>query len=516
MTGRIPWERYDGDTVEAVAAICLLREHPHGVRRMPSQGDHGIDILVRHDDGSWTVYQVKRYTARLNATHKAAITKSWNRLRDHVANTGVSLREWFVVRPRDPSAQDDVWLEELTANSGVRVQWLGLANFDAWATKFPEVIDYYLYGGKTEAMEYALRALSATHMLAVNAENNELSQHNVEMGLMAMYANVNKKDPHYRYEYAVTRADGNNDLVQLARQDGLVWAQDVEQDGVRVRTFAYSRYDLAAEDSPLQFDVHLRPQSEGQSESLEGFFNYGLPIESMPGEVRGTLPGLEASGQEIVEISFLPSQSASSSSGTYDLFIDVTGLDQVSVEVQMSPVATGKMGWSWSGRVGPEVGFVIFGDHDGSNTSFSVATFNVEGMAPHKAYAALLLHQLTYCAGSLEIKVPRGPVAVAIATSGSEATPPVESAAMRVIKALMRLQRVIPSALKVPSLDSTSPEDISMWLRAGVLLSGRPHRADWVKVDITPAPDTEYGEALEFIVTSKATVRIEGREWAYG
>jgi len=48
--GRIPWSRYAGEDVEAVVAMLVLGDHPHGRRMLPSQGDGGIDVLVGTGD----------------------------------------------------------------------------------------------------------------------------------------------------------------------------------------------------------------------------------------------------------------------------------------------------------------------------------------------------------------------------------------------------------------------------------------------------------------------------------
>lgn len=80
MSGRVPWSTYNGDDIEAVVAIMLLRQFPHGWRVRPSQGDGGLDVVVPHGTHDWDVYQVKGFTRTLSASHKTQITKSWKRM----------------------------------------------------------------------------------------------------------------------------------------------------------------------------------------------------------------------------------------------------------------------------------------------------------------------------------------------------------------------------------------------------------------------------------------------------
>src|SRR5689334_15460479 len=119
MPGREPWERYSGDEIEAVVAIMLLREYPRGRRVRPSQGDGGVDVLVPHGARRWEVYQVKGFTAALTSSHKRQISESWRRLREFTSDRNIEVTAWHVVRPIDPTHEDDTWLQELTKNSDI-------------------------------------------------------------------------------------------------------------------------------------------------------------------------------------------------------------------------------------------------------------------------------------------------------------------------------------------------------------------------------------------------------------
>jgi hypothetical protein len=75
---RIDWGRRSGDEVETVVGILLCRRHLHVERIKPSQGDDGLDVILREDDG-WTIWQVKKYTDQPTSDQKSKIKKSFER-----------------------------------------------------------------------------------------------------------------------------------------------------------------------------------------------------------------------------------------------------------------------------------------------------------------------------------------------------------------------------------------------------------------------------------------------------
>ncbi|KQQ25580.1 hypothetical protein [Frondihabitans sp. Leaf304] len=263
MSDRIAWQTYKGEAIETLVAIFLLRLHPHGERRKPSTGDKGIDILVRQKDGTWDVYQVKRYTSRLDAKQKASITESWTRLRDYTLERKIQVSNWIVVRPRDATTEDTEWLEGLTSDSGVPAQWLGETNLDAWATQFPEAVDYYLKGGERRAFNMAMQLFQAVKLSHDAAGGIALNHSEARDGLEAIYKSVNAVDPHFRYEFAVG-APRKDPLTDVPEDSDLAATFDVTRGKVRVRTNIYRRYNLAEEDSPLDLELNIafRPHTD--------------------------------------------------------------------------------------------------------------------------------------------------------------------------------------------------------------------------------------------------------------
>ena len=72
MSGRIPWSTYSGEEVEKVLATYICLENRNAERIRPSQGDRGIDLIVRKQDGI-IVYQIKKFSANLTLSRKRQI-----------------------------------------------------------------------------------------------------------------------------------------------------------------------------------------------------------------------------------------------------------------------------------------------------------------------------------------------------------------------------------------------------------------------------------------------------------
>lgn len=203
MEGRVSWDRYEGNDVEAVVAMLLNREHPNSTRITPSQGDGGVDILDRRaaPEAGDVVFQVKRYAAPLTSGQKTKVEKSLKRLLDPDKGDprwrDLNVTIWHLVTPWDPSPEAENWLQGLSAIYGVKAVWDGLTDIDQLAAKYPDVIDYYLHDGKSAVQEAYREAM--TLMSLDGAAHADLTvpvvTARVEKALKAL-----GRDPHYLYE----------------------------------------------------------------------------------------------------------------------------------------------------------------------------------------------------------------------------------------------------------------------------------------------------------------------------
>lgn len=164
MTGRIPWTRYSGEDVESVLATFISLEERNAIKIRPSRGDGGIDLIVYLDAETVDIYQIKKFAENLKNSQKAQIENSWQELSATTADLHVKINSWHLVMPLDPTNENLRWAKELVEPSGTKFIWDGVSRIDGWASKHPEVIDYYFSNGKEEVSEYAAKLLSLANL----------------------------------------------------------------------------------------------------------------------------------------------------------------------------------------------------------------------------------------------------------------------------------------------------------------------------------------------------------------
>lgn len=312
---RVPWERHGGDDVEAVVAMMVNREHPNSTRITPSKGDGGIDILDRSaaPDGGDLVYQVKRYTAPLNATQKGEVENSLARLlgKERDPRWGrLNVTQWRLVLPWDPTPEALTWLEGLGAKYEVEAVWDGLATVDGWCASYPEVVDYYLGGGSQRIQEAFSQAMAFTSL------NGQATK---GLDIQALAARVQEslqgplsQDPHYRYGFRF----GEGEPPFLTEANGLVMSETrVGKDG----WFAidvYARCAASRDARPIVLDGKFSAVSgTPQADALRRFIEYG-EISEEPFQLAGELdaPGglsatlTEATAQILPAKSLVPDE----------------------------------------------------------------------------------------------------------------------------------------------------------------------------------------------------------------
>lgn len=520
MSDRIAWQTYEGEAIETLVAIFLLRLHPHGERRKPSTGDKGIDILVRQKDGTWDVYQVKRYTSRLDAKQKASITESWTRLRDYTLERKIQVSNWIVVRPRDATTEDTEWLEGLTSDSGVPSQWLGETNLDAWATQFPEAVDYYLKGGEQRAFDMAMQLFQAVKLSHDAADGIALNHSEARDGLEAIYKSVNAVDPHFRYEFAVG-APRKDPLADVPKDPDLAATFDVTRGTVRVRTNIYRRYNLAEEDSPLDLELNiaLRPHTDAQAQSVAAFQGFGAPLANMPAEVTGGFPGVNLSDGLAAEVTAVPVE-AGRDGGDYELTVTSASGDRLTDRVVMDRMNGGERGWSWTGIIDGTVSFTVYGSFDGEENGLSLSPFTVQGMRPRSAELALQLQRALSQSGEFSIAVAGGPPVIAM-TATADSTDQERDAALAksiaAMHALTLIQQSTPAVIRVPTPDELQPGEVQSWLRAGELLQKGHRSTAWDHLDFTVDTAEAFPPMpIELMAVTRAVARVAGKPYSYG
>ena len=150
MVDPIPWGNLSGEDMETLLAVFICKQRPEANRVRPSSGDNGIDLQVKNGDGTYDVYQVKKFAHTLKTSQKSQIKKSLKSLNDYIRETGYKVANWYLVLPLDPTPQNLKWFKEITKELPYHCDWVGLPNIQAWATDMPEVYDYFLGNGIRE------------------------------------------------------------------------------------------------------------------------------------------------------------------------------------------------------------------------------------------------------------------------------------------------------------------------------------------------------------------------------
>lgn len=279
MTGRIPWTRYSGEDVESVLATFISLEERDAIKIRPSRGDGGIDLIVYLDAETVDVYQIKKFAENLNSSQKAQIENSWQELSTTVADLHLKINSWHLVMPLDPTNENLKWAKELVEPSGTKLIWDGLSRVDGWASKHPEVIDYYFSNGKEEVSEYAARLLSLANL--PDCSDPVI----LENRLRDLCSHLDKLDPYYAYSvHVLSEYDKRDDLCP--RVPGVVMSQILITPGAgRIAVDVIEKTPIASMLHPLTFSVKIIAETDDEKEQAQNFIEYGMPFASLPAEV---------------------------------------------------------------------------------------------------------------------------------------------------------------------------------------------------------------------------------------
>lgn len=279
MTGRIPWTRYSGEDVESVLATFISLEERNAIIIRPSRGDGGIDLIVYLDAETVDIYQIKKFAENLKNSQKAQIENSWQELSATTAVLHVKINSWHLVMPLDPTNENLRWAKELVEPSGTKFIWDGLSRVDGWASKYPEVIDYYFSNGKEEVSEYAAKLLSMANL--PDCSDPVI----LENRLRDLCSHLDKLDPYYAYSvHVLSEYDKRDDFC--TRAPGVVMSQILVTPGSgRIAIDVIEKTPIASMLHPLTFSMKIIAGTDEEKEQAQNFIEYGMPFTSLPAEV---------------------------------------------------------------------------------------------------------------------------------------------------------------------------------------------------------------------------------------
>lgn len=310
----VEWTVLSGETIEAVAALLVNCEHPKSVRITPSVGDGGVDILDRNGDGPGrsVVYQVKRFNMTLTAGQKTNVKKSVDRLFTDPRWADLTIVSWRLVMPWDPTPEQEHWARCLVHahKSEVDVVWHGQVFLDALAARYPDVIDYYLHGGRERQERLYKELVSLTGVENISASTDPAS-HVERIGRVVDALN---HDPLYHFDFHTGHGTPAEHLhgLQHANSAPLLVMSQVQWVGADrwVQVDIVARMAVATELAPITMNGSfvLSEADPGAIQQLQDFHRFGAPIDHEDIAFAGTLnaPGGFGGPVQAAQIRLLP------------------------------------------------------------------------------------------------------------------------------------------------------------------------------------------------------------------
>lgn len=506
----VEWTRLEGGQVEAVVAMFVNRERPNSVRITPSRGDGGIDILDRGagTDGGDVVYQVKRYTEKLTSKQKKDIEKSALTLAGDERWEGLTVSEWHLVMPWDPTPEVFRWLNELI-DSAITTFWHGLTWVDQMAAKYPDIIDYYLHGGRSrveQAYSEAMALVGATREdgnLSVAAGRNRLAK-----AVRAL-----DHDPHYRYELQF--GDGSPPDMTKADRPGLVMrCQGVSAEGPWTVVDVIARCAASLEERPIVIKGQFTAQRGSDFErDLQAFFTYGTPFSSPDGVFDGEVDAPGGLGGPLVGAQVSTFQPASPDLGSNPELrlevLDAEGASIAAVDVHRVDRSQGVEGGLR----------VVFGESHGLFTFEDRLDFqkgerhrlfkfgDFTGQPVTVAYPAAKLLSALHSPNKMRLSVRHTPARLGVVDGDvgtwSQETQNSLDTLTSVTEMLSVFQEHSQDVILTPDLTSTTKEEFDSWQRTAALLRGSEIRG-------------RYPEGHQLVVVLPAEVVLaEGQDLTF-
>lgn len=282
-TGPVYWGSYPGETLEKVMAVLISQREDRALRRTPSAGDGGVDILVESDKG-WHVRQVKGFVGRLDGTRRRQVEDSLSTLLED-PRLSRPIVHWSLTVPMDPTSGEQEWFESLTADAPFPCDWEGEVFWHQLAADHPQVIDYYLRDGRAQVEQRAEALLDAAR-----APGGPISAVDVAGHLETLRTSLNSDDPHYRYEFVT----GPTQPEVSELPDGLVMASSRQlQDGGWLTIMVFPRHRYSLVDAPVAGSVRITVRDDARGidlrDALHEFRTFGAALDLPPGTLGGSI-----------------------------------------------------------------------------------------------------------------------------------------------------------------------------------------------------------------------------------
>ncbi|MFE0455369.1 hypothetical protein ACFW2D_29710 [Streptomyces sp. NPDC058914] len=519
--GRVEWTRLSGDDVEEVVAILVSREHPRVERIRPSRGDGGIDILLPVGDGTFRVFQVKKFTENLDSSQKRQIKKSFNRLVEYLRGRDMSVSNWSLVTPLDRTKENLAWLSTVTEGVSFETDWLGLPYVEGLVSQYPEVIDYYLKDGK-ERLQVAISDLMKSLNLHAGLRDSSTGYQPADSfsSLHALHAEMNRYDPHYRYDFSV-----DSDSAEVAQPDvpGLVCAVQQSDGRSRVTVRVIARFADAVHVRPIPLSVRVRAQSGSELETaLEEFGSFGTPITIPQGNVEVTLdlPGGLGISDAASELSFLMPRPSATPQELQFSILDPASVVLAETEMLMHTGTRGRAGADFYGtEEGGVFDLTLRLVFPNQLTRISVHPKDFAGRKLETVLPGVRFLANLRSPNALRIVDPYTGSQAALATLGMGTVGDPELIC-KCVEALMALQAVAGRRIPTPDFSAVSVGDALDWLRAARLVRGEVVDVTWNDIEVSVKSGHEDDLKAQFpgalLLRYPLTIRVSETDYDLG
>jgi hypothetical protein len=519
---KIEWSRLGPDQCEGVLGVLLLRRHQRARRVRPSQGDGGVDVYVPGING-WTIYQVKSFTGPLTRNHKTQITNSWKAFLQLVEERQIVVNRWVIIRPENPTWQDQKFLDDVTSDAAWPCEWHGLDHCDELAASYPDVLDYYLRDGK-ERLDGALRQhLTAAGFGRRNGGDPVAPVASVET-LQAIHDAVNAIDPHYRYDFAVAHrpigvpVEDRSSWPEMpaATTEGLVASAIRYEDDRAVVFHVYARFEQATDERPvpLQFRV-MAEEGTAEHDAWRDFLDYGvatqepLPVSGLTVDMPGEFGPEEAEG--LIRVG--PPAGSQPTMWTLTI-LDHTGREVLAaVDLEGGPPSYGmtRRGWSLELR-DPHgaIDLLLRVDTESSRTTYRLRHLPLFGKAPRDLLPGMRLAAAFHAPNTVQVAVAGGPpLADPMDLTGT--LNPAFAQMIGILENLATIQQHTFARVVVPELRYVVREAYA-WEVAARLLRGERLEASWthLSVDTNGKRPIAVGDLFAVMTTDQLEVEVGG------
>jgi len=278
--------------LEKVMAVLVAQDSAGCIRRTPSAGDGGVDILIP-DGAGWHVRQVKGFTSRMTPARRKKVETSFEQVIDD-PRLNRSVTSWSLTVPIDPTSGEQEWFETLAGAAPFPCRWDGEVFWHTMAARHPHVIDYYLRDGRSRVESRAQMLLQTSSAIAGPLSANDVAGH-----MELLRASLNRDDPHYKYEFVTGPAAHQKNPVP--EQCVLAVTTLVEDSALMIQVFPKHQYSL--EDAPIggTMDITIFNPEQGIDirEQFETFRTFGTAIDLPEGSLDGKFVAPGGLGGEV-------------------------------------------------------------------------------------------------------------------------------------------------------------------------------------------------------------------------